>query len=153
MDELTREESMALLDESMVAHLGLVADGEPYVTPMSFVREGETLLFRTTAGRKLDALRDHPSVCIEVSSYDDETGDWRSVIVNGTAEEVTDPKTMQRAVDGLFRRYTRAMGDPLKGGGPQPLPGATHVVEVTMNEITGLSSGRGFAPRTRPGRL
>ena len=153
MDELTRDESIALLDESLVAHLGLVSDGEPYVTPMSFVRDGETLLFRTIAGRKLDAIREHPSVCIEVSSFDDETGDWVSVIVSGTAEEVLDPATKQRAVDGLFRRYSSAIGDPLRPGGLQPLPRSSHVVGVTIEEISGLSSGRGFAPRTRPGRL
>ena len=153
MDELSRDESLTLLDESMVAHLGLIADGEPYVTPMSFVREGETILFRTTAGRKLDALRKHPSVCLEVSAFDEETGDWASVIVSGTAEEVTDPVTKQRAVDGLFRRYARAIGDPLSRGGLQPLPGSSYVVEMSIDEITGLSSGRGFAPRTRPGRL
>ncbi|HEU4319633.1 MAG TPA: pyridoxamine 5'-phosphate oxidase family protein [Acidimicrobiia bacterium] len=153
MDDLTREESLALLDESKVAHLGVVSDGEPYVTPMSFVRDGETLLFRTVPGRKLEALRNHPSVCIEVSSFDDETGDWVSVIVTGTAAEVLDSATKQRAIDGLFRRYSSAIGDPLRPGGLQPLPRSSHVVGVTIEKITGLSSGRGFSPRTRPGRL
>lgn len=153
MDELTRDESLALLDESLVAHIGLVAEGDPYVTPMSFVRDGERILFRTTPGRKLNALRSNPTVCIEASRFDAETGDWASVIVTGTAVEVSDSGTKQLAVDGLFRRYARALGDPLSRGGLQPLPGSSHVVAVTIKEISGMSSGRGFAPRSRPGRL
>jgi hypothetical protein len=35
----------------------------------------------------------------------------------------------------------------------QPVAAFPHVIEVTINEISGMSSGRGFAFRTRPGRL
>lgn len=153
MDALTRDEALALLDECLVAHIGLVDHGTPYVTPMSYVRDADRILFRTQAGRRLDALRRDPSVCIEVSSFDEQSGDWASVIVTGTAEETSDSTTKQLAVDGLFQKYAQALGDPLSPGGLQPLPGMPHVIVVEIDEITGLSSGRGFKPRTRPGRL
>lgn len=153
MDTLNRDEALELLDTSLVAHIGMISDDSPYVTPMSYVRDGDRLLFRTEAGKKLDALRANPSVCVEVSFFDEQTGDWASVIVTGVATEVTDEQSKQVAVDGLFQRYATVMGDPLRRGGLQPLPGFPHVMEVSIDEISGMSSGRGFSVRTKPGRL
>lgn len=68
MDPLARDEALRLLAEEQVAHIGFISEGSPYVTPMPFVvDEGRIVLFRTTGGKKLEALRLEPSVCIEVS--------------------------------------------------------------------------------------
>lgn len=153
MDQLTRDEALQLLNTTPVAHLGLISDGAPYVTPMSFVVDGEEILFRTMAGKKLNALRDNPNVCVEVSQFDEETGEWASVIVTGTATEVADRNKGERAVQLLFDKYANVLGDPLSRGGLQPMPGLPYLVSVKIEQITGVSSGRGFSPRTRPGRL
>ena len=153
MEELSREEAIRVLEEAPVAHLGTIFDGRPYVTPMSFVVDGDRILFRTMAGRKFRAIEESPFVCIEVSHFNELTGDWVSVIVTGTAKESDDSGTRQLTVEGLLRKYANAIGSPLGRGGFQPMAGLPHVVEVRIEEITGMSSGRGFAPRTRPGRL
>ena len=145
---------MDLLTREPVAHLGMAIDGEPYVTPMSFVVDDDRILFRTMAGRKLDGLRSNPKVCIEVSSYDDETGNWESVIVRGTAHFVDDPSTRQLTIAQLFSKYEKVMGSPLSaGGGLMPLGGQPYVIEVSIDEISGMSSDGGFRVRTKPGRL
>jgi len=154
MEQLTREQAFDVLNREPVAHLGIVIDGEPYVTPMSFVVDDDRILFRTMAGRKLDGLRAHPKVCIEVSSYDDETGDWESVMVLGTAQFVDDPSTRQVTIAQLFSKYEKVMGSPLSaGGGLMPLGGQPYVIEVSIEEISGMSSDGGFRVRTKPGRL
>ena len=153
MDQLTRDEALQLLNTTPVAHLGLISDGAPYVTPMSFDVDGEEILFRTMAGKKLNALRDNPNVCVEVSQFDEETGEWASVIVTGTATEVADRNKGERAVQLLFDKYANVLGDPLSRGGLQPMPGLPYLVSLKIEQITGVSSGRGFSPRTRPGRL
>lgn len=153
MEPLSREEAISILEDAPVAHLGLVDGGEPYVTPMSFVLEGERIFFRTMAGRKLDALRAHPSVCIEASRYDEETGDWASVIVRGTAAETDEEAVKTDVISRLFRKYDKVIGSPLSGGGMRPLEGLPHVVVVEIGEVSGMVSGRGWARRTRPGRL
>lgn len=91
MEELSREEAFRLLSEAPVAHLGVISEGRPYVTPMSFVVDGERILFRTVAGRKFRAIAENPNVCIEASRFDEQTGDWVSVVVTGTAKETKDP--------------------------------------------------------------
>jgi nitroimidazol reductase NimA-like FMN-containing flavoprotein (pyridoxamine 5'-phosphate oxidase superfamily) len=154
MDQIGKDEALEVLQSAPVAHLGMIEGGEPYVTPMSFVVSGDRILFRTMAGKKLDALRANPSVCVEVANYDEDTGDWVSVIVRGRATEVTDEALKNETVSLLFRKYDTVMGSPLSpGGGLQPLAGLPHVVEVTIDEISGVSSGRFFSVRTRPGRL
>jgi uncharacterized protein len=153
MEPITDEEALEFLREEMVAHLGVVHDGEPYVTPMSFVVDGRRLLFRTKPGKRFEAIESNPNVCVEVSRFDEETGDWVSVLVRGKAAERTDEQTTSRAVELLLQKYSSVLGSPLGIGGLQPMASFPHVLEVSINEISGMSSGRGFSYRTRPGRL
>lgn len=153
MEPISEAEALEFLGNAMVAHLGVVDDGEPYVTPMSFVVDGRRLLFRTKPGKRFEAIEDHPRVCVEVSSFDEESGDWVSVVVKGTAVERTDDPTASRAVEMLLEKYAAVLGSPLGTGGLQPMASFPHVLEVSIDEITGMTSGRGFSYRTRPGRL
>lgn len=153
METLTEVEAMKILSEAKVAHLGVISEGDPYVTPMSFVVYGELIIFRTQPGRKLRAIRENPRVCIEASRFDEESGDWASVMVVGTARESDDRQVGEVAVQKLFEKYSQALGSPLNRGGLQPVPGLPHVIEVVIEEVSGVSSGGGFSPRTRPGRL
>lgn len=154
MNELTRDQAFDLLNREQVAHLGMVIDGEPYVCPMSFVVDDDRILFRTMPGKKLDGIRANPRVCIEVSSFDVATGDWRSVIVYGTARFVEDVSTGQKVVAQLFSKYDQVMGSPLSAGsGSLPLAGQPQVIEVPIEDISGMSSGGGYHIRTKPGRL
>ena len=154
MEQLTREEALELLENQPVAHLGVIVDGRPYVTPMSFVLDGERVLFRTMAGAKLEGIKSNPEVCIEVASYEAETGHWASAIVTGKASEVTDDELMSKTTSLLFRKYGDVLGSPLShGGGMRPLQGFPHVIQVEIEEISGMSSGSAWSTRTRPGRL
>jgi len=154
MHEITREEALAILHEVPVVHVALIDGDLPYVTPMSFVVDGESIYFRTVAGRKLDALKTNPNVCIEASKYDEGTGDWESVIVQGKATVIEDTEVKEKTVALLFSKYDEVMGSPLsRPGRPQLDASRVQVVQVTFEEVTGMTSGRGFAARTRPGRL
>lgn len=154
MEQLDRAQALEVLRSAPVAHLGLIEGDRPYVTPMSFVMLDDQIVFRTMAGRKLDALRANPNVCVEASQFDAETGHWKSVIVRGTAVEIDDDDVKARTVSQLFRKYDEIMGSPLSpSAGLQPLKGLPHVIIVDMDEITGMSSGQGWSVRTRPGRL
>lgn len=154
MNPLTRDRALEFLESQLVAHLGLVVDGAPYVTPMSYVVDGDRILFRTMAGTKLEGIKENPEVCVEVASFDEETGDWVSVIVRGTARLVDDADTRQATISRLYSKYEKVMGSPLSGGGGlMPLGGSPYVIEVPIREISGMSSDGGFRVRTKPGRL
>ena len=136
-----------------MAHIGVMSEGEPYVTPMSFVADDDRILFRTKPGKRHEAMQENPAVSIELSIFDDETGDWTSVIVRGRAAEAGDDATITLTVQLLYQKYGTVLGSPLSRGGIQPMASFPHVVQVTIDEITGMTSGGGFAIRTRPGRL
>lgn len=153
MEPITDAAARTFLEESSVAHIGVVIDGEPYVTPMSFVVLGDRILFRTKPGRRFSGIEQNPVVSIEASKFDDESGDWTSVIVKGTASVVNDDETIQATLSGLFDKYRQVLGSPLSRGGIQPSASFPHVVAVQMEEISGMSSSGPFSVRTRPGRL
>ena len=151
MNELTPQECLALLDAGRVAHLGLVDDGEPYVTPLSYVIIDGDLYFRTGPGRRVDALQASPRVCIEVSHDDGDDG-WASIIFWGDARFIEDPPQRADVVSALLGKYH---SDSLLG---IPTPGALpaeerFVIAVTPEGMSGRSSGSGWSARTRPGRL
>lgn len=142
------EEATGFLRKTPVAHLGLVSDGKPYVTPMAFVVDDGRILFRTRPGPKLDAIVDNPSVCIEACSFDESTGEWQSVIVNGTAAQVTDPAAGELAVTLLLEKYASQLGPPMGIGALQPLASTSHVIEVVIDQVSNMTSGIGLAPQT-----
>jgi nitroimidazol reductase NimA-like FMN-containing flavoprotein (pyridoxamine 5'-phosphate oxidase superfamily) len=93
-------------------------------------------------------------VCVEVSSFDEETGNWQSAIVRGTARLVDSDEVRQTLIARLFTKYEKVMGSPLSaGGGLMPLGGNPYVIEVKVEEVTGMTSDGGFRIRTKPGRL
>lgn len=153
MEPLSQEAALDLLTEGMVGHLGVISGGEPYVTPTSYVVDGSRILFRTQTGRKLDAIEENPKVCLEVARFDEENGNWQSVIVTGIAKEATDRETGERTVQMLFDKYRKMLGSPLDRGGLQLLPGWPRVMVIEIETISGMTSRDGFSSRTRPGRL
>ena len=153
METITAERAKHFLDESLVAHVGVISEGEPYVTPMSFVVDGDRILLRTKPGKRYEAILKNPVVSIEASTFDNETGDWTSVIVKGRATKASDDATIALAVQLLLHKYDTALGSPLSRGEIQPMASFPHVVQVSIDEITGMTSGGRFAMRTRPGRL
>lgn len=153
MEPISDVKAREFLDKSLVAHIGVVVDGEPYVTPMSFVLAGNRILFRTKPGRRFTAITANPVVSVEASEFNEETGDWTSVIAKGTATVANDDETVQTALAGLFEKYRKVLGSPLSRGGMQPISSFPHVVSIEISELTGMSSSGPFSMRTRPGRL
>jgi len=89
LDELTREECLALLAVHSVGRIAVIGDDNmPFVVPVNYRLSTDTVVFRTDAGTKLDALLRHP-VAFQIDAIDplERTG-W-SVLVRGIAHEVT----------------------------------------------------------------
>jgi len=84
---MTDGEIEAFLDAEVVARVGVFADGETYVVPVALVASGGALWGFSHEGRKLDMMRSNPRVCVELDRVR-HLGSWRSVIVQGTFEEL-----------------------------------------------------------------
>ncbi len=143
---------MQLLESEKVAHVAVTGPEGPYVSPISFVLVNGQICFRTGAGRRLNAMRSNPRVCVEVTHTSDD-GLWRSVIVNGEAREVDNQPLGQEIVSALLRKYRAELGSPLSRGQSRPLPEPAVFIAVTPDEMSGRSSGTWFGIPSRPGRL
>jgi nitroimidazol reductase NimA-like FMN-containing flavoprotein (pyridoxamine 5'-phosphate oxidase superfamily) len=153
MDTLTQEQCRNLLEDEHVAHIGVITDEGPYVTPISYVTLDNKLAFRTAPGRRTEAIEIDPRVSVEASRYDRETGDWSSVIVRGTATVIrNDAAREQVVVDALFDKYRNAYDNLLSMPAGMGL-GTRFIVVVDIVEMSGRTSGGYLQPRTRPGRL
>lgn len=88
----------AVLDAGLVAHVGFVQDGQPFVIPMLHAREGETLyLHGARKARITRLLGSGAPVCVNVTLLDgivaarsafNSSMNYRSVVVFGDARPV-----------------------------------------------------------------
>lgn len=150
MIDLTVEECRRILAEGRIAHIACTSEGEPYVTPMSYVIIEGDLYFRTGPGRRVNALREQPHVCVEVTIL--RGGDaWESALFWGRARFVEDSTTRSEVVAALLRKYHTESA--LGASTPSVLPKEHPIVAITPQRLTGRASGGGLTPKTRPGRL
>ena len=132
---LSQEEARALLAASRVGRLGCVYEGGPYVVPINYVLDGESLYVHSLPGRKLEALRANPRACLQVDKVID-AYHWRSAIAFGTFEEVTDPKERDQAVRTLLRSFpnlTPVESVPVHDGQSSVI-----IFRIRVREITGV---------------
>jgi nitroimidazol reductase NimA-like FMN-containing flavoprotein (pyridoxamine 5'-phosphate oxidase superfamily) len=76
--------------------MAFVVDGWPVVLPVNYVVDGQEILARTAPGAKLDAARRHAQVALEIDATDRLYRSGWSVLLLGTASEVTDPVEVER---------------------------------------------------------
>ena len=90
----------AVVDASRVGHLGYVVDGQPYVLPMAYGRDGDFLVFHgSTGARPFRLLAAGAPCCFTVTLLDglvlarsanDSTMNYRSAVLLGSCEQVVD---------------------------------------------------------------
>ena len=110
-----RAEIDAVLAEAQVLRLGLADRDGPYVVPVCFGYDEESLYIHSAPeGRKITMLEQDPRCCFEADISDGiirggTPCSWgvryRSVIGYGTAVILRDPKEKQRGLDAIVRHY------------------------------------------------
>jgi nitroimidazol reductase NimA-like FMN-containing flavoprotein (pyridoxamine 5'-phosphate oxidase superfamily) len=137
--ELSPSEIEEFLRSQRIARLGCHADGLSYVVPLIYAYEDGAVVAVTTEGRKTAMLRVNPRVCVEVDEYDvDGRGSWRSVIAQGTYEELTG-EAIEPALALLRDRFARTAG---RAAEPRPLGSAVVVLRITLAEVSGRAVDR-----------
>ena len=96
-------EMHALLQRESFGHLGCARGGRPYVVPMHYAYDGKDLFFFTTEGMKTQFINDNPQVCLQVEEVKDSTH-WRSVMLNGKAEQITGNEEREKAMKLITER-------------------------------------------------
>ena len=106
-----RADAYSILDEALIAHVGISVDGQPFVIPMVFGRDGDRLILHgSVATRLLRALDAGTPVCVTVTLLDalvvarsqfHTSMNYRSVVVLGTARRISDLEGARRAMEAV----------------------------------------------------
>lgn len=109
-----------IIQRCQFCHLSMVdLEGKPYVIPMNFGFEHDVIyLHGAQHGKKIDILRQHPSVCINFTTdhvlrYQNEevacswSMKYRSVLCYGEAEFILEPEEKTAAFHIVMSQYTK----------------------------------------------
>jgi len=104
----------AVLDAGLVAHLGFVIDGQPYVIPTLHARiDDQVYVHGSAASRALRALSGRTPVCLTVTLLDgivlarsvfEHSMNYRSVVVLGAATLVDEPDEKLAALEAFTEK-------------------------------------------------
>jgi nitroimidazol reductase NimA-like FMN-containing flavoprotein (pyridoxamine 5'-phosphate oxidase superfamily) len=95
---LEPERIETLLTTSIVGRIACNAAGDrPYLVPLAYAYDGESVYAVSGPGRKIQLMRADPRVSFEVDRVE-ASDTWQSVVAEGDYEEVTDPDEIQMAV-------------------------------------------------------
>lgn len=140
-----REVLDGILDEGLVAHVGIVEeDGRPVVIPTGYVRDGDRLLLHgSKAGRLMRALAAGRDACVTVTLVDglvlarsgfNHSMNYRSAVVFGRARPVPDAGK-EAALRTYMERLVPGRWDKLRPVTAKELA-ATEVVEFPLEEAS-----------------
>lgn len=134
-----------ILDEAFLCHVGFVADGQPFVIPTSYGRDGDVLYIHgSAASRMLRNLDQGVPVCITVTLLDglvlarsvfNHSMNYRSVVILGTATLVADPAEKLAALRALSEHILPDRWDDSRQPNEKELK-ATSVLRVPISEFS-----------------
>jgi nitroimidazol reductase NimA-like FMN-containing flavoprotein (pyridoxamine 5'-phosphate oxidase superfamily) len=127
---LSREECLTLLEHALIGRIGYVVDGLAVILPVNFVLFDDDIVFCTAKGGTLAWLTNRTRVAFEVDESRPADREGWSVLIHGSAREVTDPDQLEVLRRGPLHSWVRTP--------------AEHWVRITVETMSGraLHGGR-----------
>ncbi len=140
-----REPVYRILDEGFLCHVGFTVEGQPFVIPTSYGRQGDSLVIHgSAASRMLRQMEEGVPVCITVTLLDglvlarsvfNHSMNYRSVVVLGKATLVDDPQEKLSALRVLSEHILPGRWDDARQPNEQEMK-ATSVLRVPIEEFS-----------------
>jgi nitroimidazol reductase NimA-like FMN-containing flavoprotein (pyridoxamine 5'-phosphate oxidase superfamily) len=140
-----RETIDSILDAGFLAHVGFCLDGQPFVIPTLYGRDGERLyLHGSAASRMLRELETGVAVCVTVTLVDglvlsrsafDHSMNYRSIVAFGTARKVVDPEQKVKSLRVISEHLIAGRWADVRGPSEKELK-ATMVLEFSIEEAS-----------------
>jgi nitroimidazol reductase NimA-like FMN-containing flavoprotein (pyridoxamine 5'-phosphate oxidase superfamily) len=135
----------AILDEALICHVGFAAGGQPYVIPTTYARVGRQLYIHgSAASRMLRTLATGAPVCVTVTLLDGlvlarsafhHSMNYRSVVILGTAVEVSDPDERLAALEAIVEHVLTGRWRQVRPPSERELR-ATAVLRLPLDEVS-----------------
>jgi nitroimidazol reductase NimA-like FMN-containing flavoprotein (pyridoxamine 5'-phosphate oxidase superfamily) len=140
-----RETVYQIIDNALFCHVGFVHNQTPFVVPTLHVRIGEQLYVHgSAASRMLRTAADGVALCVTVTHVDGlilarsafhHSINYRSAVVLGVAQEVSDPDTKLGALHALVEHVFPGRWQDARPPHPKELA-ATSVLSLPITEAS-----------------
>jgi uncharacterized protein len=149
-DRAVPEKAAEFLAAGLLAHVGFVQDGQPFVIPMIYgydpAAPDRLYLHGSQASRLQNLLATGVPVCVEVTTVDGlvysrsalyHSANYRSVVCFGTAHAIPDAASKDAVFEKMIDRYFpgRSVGKDYLASSKAELD-ATSMVEVRIREMS-----------------
>ena len=134
-----------ILDTGFLAHVGFCVNGQPFVIPTLYGRDGERLyLHGAAASRMLGELETVILACVSVTLVDglvlarsafDHSMNYRSVVAFGTARKVAEPEHKLKALRVISEHLIAGRWEDVREPSQKELK-ATTVLEFSIEEAS-----------------
>jgi nitroimidazol reductase NimA-like FMN-containing flavoprotein (pyridoxamine 5'-phosphate oxidase superfamily) len=134
-----------ILDAGFLASVGFCVDGQPFVIPMLYGRDGDKLyLHGSAASRMLRELESGIPACLTVTLVDglvlsrsafDHSMNYRSVVAFGTARKVADPEQKIKSLRVISEHLIAGRWEDVREPSEKELK-ATTVLEFSIEEAS-----------------
>lgn len=135
----------AILDEGIIAHVGFVVDGQPFVIPTLYARDGDRVLVHgSAASRMLAALDAGIEACLTVTLADGlvvarsafhSSMNYRSVMLLGRARVIEEPAAKMDALQALVEHLIPGRWDDCRLPNDQEMK-ATLILAMPIDEAS-----------------
>ena len=135
----------AILDEGLVCHVGFEDEGQPYVIPAVYARQGDRLVIHgSAASRMVKVLAAGAPACVTVTLLDGlvlarsqfhHSVNYRSVVVLGRASEIVDPLEKRSALEAVVEHVAPGRAGSVRAPNEKELR-ATRVVAIPLDEAS-----------------
>ncbi len=132
----------AILDEALICHLAFSVDGQPYAIPTAYARIGDHVYVHGSAASRMLRAAGGAPVCFTATLLDGlvlarsafhHSMNYRSVVVLGGAEEVSDEEERLAAMRALVERVAPGRWAEIRPPNAQELK-ATTILRLAIAE-------------------
>ena len=136
---ISDEQARELLRSSRVGRLGCIVNGEPYIVPINFTFEDNSVYSHSLPGKKITALKENPRACVQVDEIKSDLS-WSSVLAFGNFEEIVKATERKEILSKLLKRF--ALLTPVESAIAQDgSPLEVIIYRIKIDRITGVSEG------------
>ncbi len=133
---LTVGQAFEIIKAGKIGRLGCIDRHEPYVVPVNYLTDNGTIYSHSLPGKKIEAMRAHPRVCLQVDQIDDDFH-WRSALATGNFEEVKSPRDRRVVLGKLLSAFPNLT--PVESMAIEDAAAPESVVfRIVIDQVTGV---------------
>lgn len=126
IEQISKQDCLELLKtKSKLGRVAFISGGRPMIFPVNYRAEDDSVVFCTADGTKLSELKDGAPAAFEVDAARALYRSGWSVVVQGTAREVTDPDELYELRHGPLKSWATDASE--------------HWIRISIDEISGRS--------------